>query len=198
MPRPVRPESARYATPDGRERRGVASNWLDRLSGLAGGLSSPPPGAHAPVFLRKSGTFAPPADPAVPLLMVGPGTGVAPFRGFAQLRAAADASAADASAPRGDAWLFFGCRRREEDFIYREELEGFAASGALTELVTAFSREGEEKVYVQRRMRERGAEVAGLLLEKGAHVFVCGDGAGMAKDVHAALEGAQSLSHSSL
>lgn len=181
------PLSLSYKTPDGHERRGVASNWLDRLSGLANGLASPPTGAAAAVFLRKSGTFAPPEDPAVPLLMIGPGTGVAPFRGFLQLRSAS----ASASAPAlGDAWLFFGCRRKEEDYIYGEELERLCGDSTTT-LVAAFSRETPGiKVYVQHRMRERAAELAELLVKKGGHVFVCGDGARMAKDVHAALEGA--------
>lgn len=203
----------RYQTKDGTERKGVATNFLDRVTGLREGNAFSPDGASSSVgvFLRKTGTFPPPEDPSVPIIMVGPGTGVAPFRGYLQLRAsqrrgAAGGGAAGAGAALGESWLFFGCRRRSEDYIYGDEFERFAADGAgegegaggavLSKLVSAFSREGPEKVYVQHLMAEHGAEVARLLLQGGAHVFVCGDGARMAKDVHAALEGAHVLAHS--
>jgi NADPH-ferrihemoprotein reductase len=150
-----------------------------------------------PLFLRPGGAFTPPEAPDVPLIMVGPGTGVAPFRGFLQRRAAARAAAAaDAAAAFAPAWLFFGCRGEEEDFLYRDELRAWAADGTLTRLVTAFSRPpgGGPKTYVQHRMAELGAELAALIAptdaRKPAMVFVCGDGAGMAKGVHAALLGA--------
>jgi NADPH-ferrihemoprotein reductase len=125
--------------------------------------------------------------------MIGPGTGVAPFRGFLQRRAAARAAAGAAGGAFGDAWLFFGCRGAEEDFLYRHELEGWAADGTLTRLVTAFSRPpgGGAKVYVQQRLAEHGAALAALIAPPSAAVvYVCGDGAGMAKGVHAALLGA--------
>jgi NADPH-ferrihemoprotein reductase len=153
-----------------------------------------------PLFLRPGGSFTPPAAPDVPLIMIGPGTGVAPFRGFLQRRAAARAAAAaDAAAAFAPAWLFFGCRGEEEDFLYRDELRAWAADGTLTRLVTAFSRPpgGGPKTYVQHRMAELGAELAALIAptdaRKPAMVFVCGDGAGMAKGVHAALLGACAL-----
>jgi len=160
--------------------QGVATSWLARL----------PLGALVPLFLRPAGAFAPPADPAVPVIMVGPGTGVAPFRGFLQRRRAQRA----AGGALGPSWLFFGCRNAEEDFLYRAELEEYAAEGTLSHLVTAFSRPTNcppdaPKVYVQHRLAEHGAALAALLTtaQPPATVYVCGDGAGMAKGVHAAL-----------
>ena len=126
--------------------------------------------------------------------MIGPGTGVAPFRGFLQRRAAALARATPAEKDAiGPCWLFFGCRRAEEDFLYREDLEGFRASGALDALHCAFSRENPDvtkKTYVQHLIREKAGDVAALVAAPGARVYVCGDGGGMAKDVHAALRDA--------
>ena len=178
---------SRVALPGGRA--GVATGWLSSL----------PLGATVPLFLRPGGAFTPPAEPDVPLIMIGPGTGVAPFRGFLQRRAAARASAgANAAARFAPAWLFFGCRGEAEDFLYRDELQAWAANGTLARLVTAFSRtsggESAPKTYVQHRMAELGAELAALIAPqdatKPAMLFVCGDGAGMAKGVHAALLGA--------
>lgn len=166
----------RYRTERYGEHAGVATNFIKARCARGDG-------ARLAVFLRPNESFRPPSDLAAPLIMVGPGTGVAPFRGFLQERAAKAA----AGAPLGASWLFFGCRKREEDFLYRSELEGFAAAGHLTHLVTAFSREGAEKVYVQHRMREAGAQLSALILEQGAYVMVCGDGAHMAKDVNQCL-----------
>jgi sulfite reductase (NADPH) flavoprotein alpha-component len=114
----------------------------------------------------------------VPIIMVGPGTGIAPFRAFLQERAAAAAA--------GRSWLFFGDRRRATDFLYGDELEGFLNTGTLTRLDLAFSRDGEVKEYVQQRMREHAAELFEWL-EGGAYLYVCGDAERMAKDVDAAL-----------
>ena len=175
----------RFASPAGATREGVATNWLDRLENLET--------ARVPVFVKRSVAFRPPDSLATPTLMIGPGTGVAPFRGFLQRRAAALARATRAEKDAiGPCWLFFGCRRAEEDFLYREDLEGFRASGVLDALHCAFSRENEEgkKTYVQHLIREKKQAVGALVAAPGARVYVCGDGGGMAKDVHAALRDA--------
>ncbi|CAN0097689.1 unnamed protein product, partial [Ectocarpus sp. 4 AP-2014] len=88
---------------------------------------------------------------------------------------------------RGDMWLFFGCRNESQDWIFRREMEGFLERGTLSKLSTAFSRDASEKVYVQHRIREHGAELSRLMLEQGAYVYVCGDGNAMAQGVHRAL-----------
>ncbi|BCO56871.1 hypothetical protein MINTM005_21150 [Mycobacterium intracellulare] len=131
------------------------------------------------MHLRPNHTFRlPGAD--VPIIMVGPGTGIAPFRGFLQERQATGAP--------GRAWLFFGARNRALDFLYADELHGFRESGVLTRLDLAFSRDNKDatKQYVQHRMWENAAEIFGWL-EEGAHVYVCGDAERMAKDVDEAL-----------
>jgi sulfite reductase (NADPH) flavoprotein alpha-component len=110
--------------------------------------------------------------------MVGPGTGVAPFRGFLEDRAATGA--------KGKNWLFFGDQRSATDFMYRDELELMKRSGTLTRLDTAFSRDQAQKIYVQDRIRENAREVFDWL-ENGAHFYVCGDASRMAKDVDVAL-----------
>lgn len=113
------------------------------------------------------------------MIMVGPGTGVAPFRGFLHERAARGA--------QGRNWLFFGEQHAATDFYYRDEIEGMQKSGLLTRLDLAFSRDQSDKVYVQDRMREQGAQLWAWL-EEGAHFYVCGDASRMAKDVDAALK----------
>ena len=156
-----------------RGRLGVASTFLaDRL----------PPGAPVNVYIQKAHGFALPAGPATPIIMVGPGTGVAPFRSFLMHR---DAMRTQGTAV-GKSWLFFGHQREATDFFYREELEGLAASGTLTTLSTAWSRDGEAKVYVQDKMRAHGLELW-TWLKAGAHFYVCGDAKRMAKDVETAL-----------
>jgi NADPH-ferrihemoprotein reductase len=185
-----------FQTPQGAARRGVATHWLDRSTTRGADASS---SFRCPVFIKRSIAFRPPEDLSTPMLMIGPGTGVAPFRGFLQRRAAMidaakkkaarDGEAADVVAP-GNAFLFFGCRAPTEDFLYRDEFEAFAADGTLTKLITAFSRENPDqpKVYVQHKIREHAAAVAALIVSSDdARVYVCGDGGGMAKDVHAAL-----------
>jgi sulfite reductase (NADPH) flavoprotein alpha-component len=151
----------------GRQRKGVCSTFLaDRCD------HSP-----VPVFPSKS-KFHLPEDNDVPIIMVGPGTGVAPFRAFLQERQAIGA--------RGKTWLFFGAQREQSDFSYREEFEKFSADGWLTRLDTAFSRDQAQKIYVQHRMLEAGDEIW-KWLEEGAYFYVCGDAKRMAKDVDAAL-----------
>jgi sulfite reductase (NADPH) flavoprotein alpha-component len=131
-----------------------------------------------PVFIQKSHGFKLPADPNTPIIMVGPGTGIAPFRAFLEERQATGA--------KGKNWLFFGDQHQGVDFLYREQLEEMLTTGCLTRLDTAFSRDQEEKLYVQHRMLEHAAELF-QWLENGAFFYVCGDARRMAKDVDAAL-----------
>lgn len=153
----------------GRQIKGVCSTYLaDRVDG----------GGHVPVFVHKSPSFRLPADLSRPVIMVGPGTGIAPFRAFLEERRATGAS--------GKNWLFFGDQRSECDFLYREELHAMQADGTLTRLDLAFSRDQEEKVYVQHRMLEQAGELWAWL-QDGASFYVCGDAKRMAKDVDAAL-----------
>eukprot|EP00798_Chlamydomonas_sp_ICE-L_P024119 gene24119-9692_t len=159
-------------TPTGRIHEGVCSTWFKRH-----GQDSP-----VPVYIRHS-HFKLPASPTTPIIMVGPGTGLAPFRGFLQERAAQ----LDAGAKLGPAILFFGCRNREHDYIYEEELKAYAASGALTNLHVAFSRESGQKVYVQHMLQQEASALWPLLADQNAHMYVCGDAKHMAKDVHHAL-----------
>ncbi|MET1535063.1 bifunctional nitrate reductase/sulfite reductase flavoprotein subunit alpha [Burkholderia sola] len=152
-----------------RARKGVASTFLaDRADD-----------GRVPVFVQKSAHFRPPVNGDVPIVMVGPGTGVAPFRGFLHERQARGA--------RGRNWLFFGEQHAQTDFYYGDELSAMRDSGFLTRLDLAFSRDQADKVYVQDRMREQGAELFAWL-EEGAHFYVCGDAARMAKDVDTALK----------
>lgn len=133
------------------------------------------------VVVRPS-TFNLPPSPATPVILVGPGTGLAPMRAFLQERAAQRSAGEEV----GPTLLFFGCRREEEDFIYKEELQGWLADGTLTALYTAFSRQQEHKVYVQHRIAEHGAQVWELL-SQGAHVYVCG-ATNMGTDVAGAVK----------
>ncbi len=152
----------------GRARKGVCSNFLAEHDG-----ESP-----ARIYFHPTKSFRLPENPDVPVIMVGPGTGIAPFRAFLEERAATGAS--------GKNWLFFGDQHEASDFLYEEELRGFLESGVLTKLDTAFSRDQERKVYVQDRMVERGKELYDWL-EEGGSFYVCGDASRMAKDVDAAL-----------
>jgi sulfite reductase (NADPH) flavoprotein alpha-component len=153
----------------GRERWGVASNFLARALR---------PRQKARIFVHTSPNFRLPADPDTPVIMIGPGTGVAPFRAFLQDRLAGGA--------RGKNWLFFGDQRRDCDYLYRDELESYQAGGLLTRLDLAFSRDQAEKVYVQHRLREAAAELWAWI-QDGAHIYVCGDARRMALDVDFAL-----------
>ena len=125
--------------------------------------------------------FRLPDDPSVPVIMIGPGTGLAPFRGFLQERAARKAR----GATLGPAMLFFGCRHPDQDFLYADELKAMAASG-ITELFTAFSRTDGPKTYVQQLLATQKDKVWSLI-EQGAIIYVCGDGGKMEPDVKAAL-----------
>lgn len=154
----------------GRLRGGVCSTFLaDRVV-----VNQTP----VPVFVQVSHGFRLPADADRPVIMIGPGTGIAPFRAFLEERQAIGA--------RGRNWLFFGDQRRTADFYYEEQLTALQADGFLTRLDLAFSRDQAEKIYVQNRMLENAAEFWAWL-EAGAHVYVCGDAKRMAKDVDAAL-----------
>ena len=156
-------------TSHSRVRKGVGSTYLaERVSR----------GDRVNVFVHRSPRFRLPASGDVPIIMVGPGTGVAPFRAFLEERRETGAG--------GRNWLFFGDRSREQDFLYRRELEAYHSEGLLTRLDTAFSRDQNEKVYVQHRMAERGAEIWSWL-DDGAHFYVCGDARRMARDVDRAL-----------
>ena len=165
----VRYRSSVTAT-DGTTRHGVCSGYLADL----------PAGAEVDVFIQPARHFRPPRDPDARAIMIGPGTGIAPFRGFLHDRAGRGHS--------GGNWLFFGERHEATEFYYRDELENFARSGLLTRLDTAFSRDGDTKIYVQDRMRENAADLWKWITD-GAYVYVCGDAARMARDVDDALQG---------
>ncbi|GAA4357475.1 cytochrome P450 [Variovorax defluvii] len=152
---------------------GVCSNYLAR--------AEPGELVHGVVRETTADGFRLPDDPQRPLIMIGPGTGLAPFRGFLQEREAQRAK----GGTLGEALLFFGCRHPEQDFIYADELNAWAERG-LAKLFTAFSRSGDRKVYVQDRIREHADEVW-RLLDQGAIVYVCGDGSRMEPDVRRAL-----------
>ncbi len=154
----------------GRGKKGVCSCWLaDRVA-----LGE----TAVPVFVQVSHGFRLPNELTKPVIMIGPGTGIAPFRAFLEERRATAAS--------GQNWLFFGDQQRANDFLYEEELTAWLKDGSLTRLDLAFSRDQAEKIYVQTRMLEQAAELWSWL-EAGAHVYVCGDAKRMAKDVDAAL-----------
>jgi sulfite reductase (NADPH) flavoprotein alpha-component len=152
-----------------RKRLGLASVFLaERIQ----------PGDEVKVYVQKAHGFALPTDPSIPIIMVGPGTGVAPFRAFLHDRRATGAP--------GKNWLFFGHQRSHCDFFYSDELNAMKTSGLLTRLSLAWSRDGDKKFYVQDRMREVGRELWTWLAE-GAHIYICGDAKRMAKDVERAL-----------
>lgn len=148
---------------------GVASNWVAQLN----------PGDFLPVYVKPNDSFKLPADDDTKIIMVGPGTGVAPFRAFLSER--------DAKGIDGNSWLFFGEQHFRSDFLYQTEWQQFKKHGTLERIDLAFSRDQEEKIYVQHRLLEAGAEVY-QWLEDGAHVYVCGDMNHMAKDVHETLK----------
>ncbi len=152
----------------GRKREGVCSTFLsDRADN-----------APVPVFVHTAKHFRVPEDLTTPVIMVGPGTGIAPFMAFLQERKVSGAT--------GKNWLFFGDQKSETDFLYREELEAWQEEGVLHKLSTAFSRDQAEKIYVQHRMLEEAGELFEWL-EQGAFFYICGDASRMAKDVDAAL-----------
>jgi len=152
----------------GRKREGVCSTFLaDRADN-----------SSVPVFVHTAKHFRVPEELSTPVIMVGPGTGIAPFMAFLQERKASGAT--------GKNWLFFGDQKSATDFLYREELEAWQAEGVLHKLSTAFSRDQADKIYVQHRMLEAAQELFEWL-EHGAYFYICGDASRMAKDVDAAL-----------
>jgi sulfite reductase (NADPH) flavoprotein alpha-component len=150
-----------------RQREGVCSSFLAERAQ-----------SKVPVFVHTAKHFRVPENLDTPVIMVGPGTGIAPFRAFLQERKSTGA--------KGPNWLFFGEQRAATDFLYEKEFESAVSSGLLTKFTTAFSRDQSQKIYVQNRMIEHGAELY-QWLEKGAFFYVCGDAKNMAKDVDAAL-----------
>ncbi len=156
-------------TADGKRRNGVASTYLwERRA----------PGDRVRVYVDRNKGFKLPPDPDASVIMIGAGTGVAPYRAFLQERSETGA--------RGRNWLFFGERRFREDFLYQTEWQRFLEDGVLTRMDVAFSRDRQDKVYVQHRIEERARDVWAWL-EEGAHVYVCGDASGMAPGVEEAL-----------
>jgi sulfite reductase (NADPH) flavoprotein alpha-component len=153
----------------GRKRKGVCSTFLAERT---------TPETPVPVFVHVAKGFRLPEDGNTPVIMVGPGTGVAPFRAFLQERKATGA--------KGSNWLFFGEQKAKSDFFYKDEFEAAQKEGVLTKFHTAFSRDQEHKIYVQHRMLENAADLWAWIKD-GAHFFVCGDASRMAKDVDDAL-----------
>ncbi|MGJ3242342.1 MAG: assimilatory sulfite reductase (NADPH) flavoprotein subunit [Opitutales bacterium] len=153
----------------GRDRGGVCStHFADRVA----------VGETMPVYIHPNKSFFLPEDGDTPIIMIGPGTGIAPFRAFVEER--------DALGSKGKNWLFFGDQHLQTDFLYQTEWQNYLKSGILTRMDVAFSRDQEHKVYVQDRMREKGRDLYAWL-EDGAYFYVCGDASRMAKDVHEAL-----------
>jgi sulfite reductase (NADPH) flavoprotein alpha-component len=153
----------------GLKRQGVASGQLgDRA----------PVGSKFPIFLHSNASFRMPVDTSAPVIMIGPGTGIAPFRAFLEER--------QATGQTGENWLFFGEQRAALDFLYKDQFLAMHKDGVLTRLDTAFSRDQAQKVYVQDKMQEHAPELYAWL-ERGAYFYVCGDASRMAKDVESAL-----------
>ncbi|KAJ3333728.1 NADPH-cytochrome P450 reductase [Blyttiomyces sp. JEL0837] len=188
-------------------KEGLATSWIYRLheQRLNGGKPSitesdviPTPPLHVPMFIRTS-SFRLPRDPAVPVVMVGPGTGVAPFRGFVHERVHVASTRPPGAKPVGSTWLFYGCRHPDQDYLYREEFEGCSKvveswrseeggnKAFDLQFFNAFSRYEGKKVYVQHLLAEKGKEVWELLDAKRGYFYVCGDAKHMAADVHQAL-----------
>ena len=154
----------------GRARKGVSTSFLsERIE----------EGTRVPAFIHSAKHFRLPDDPAKPIIMIGVGTGLAPYRGYLQERQATGAT--------GRNWLFFGEQRRSANFYHEQEFAGYAATGLLTKFDTAFSRDQTDKIYVQHRIREQGREVWSWLND-GAYLYLCGDAERMAPDVDAALQ----------
>ncbi|KAM5157941.1 methionine synthase reductase [Mantella aurantiaca] len=174
-------------------RRGVCTGWLAKLvSGSEGKSEGDAAAPQICVFSRPSSSFRLPADTSVPIVMVGPGTGIAPFMGFLQHRE----KLREQSEERrqfGDSWLFFGCRSHEKDYLFREELSSFVENGTLTHLKVSFSREAPGNTednhpkYVQDYMKIYSKDIVRLLTELNGIIYVCGDAKHMAKDVNDAL-----------
>ncbi|KRX14445.1 NADPH--cytochrome P450 reductase [Trichinella nelsoni] len=185
----------KYTTPIGRPGKGVATNYLASKIAVE---NKPHPQVflletdifhlqdicllnQVPIYIRRS-QFRLPHSPSTPVVMIGPGTGIAPFRGFIQERAMLKQTGREV----GPMILYFGCRKRKEDYLYGQELEAWLKDGTLSELHVAFSRDQPRKVYVQHLMLERKQSIWSLL-QNGAFFYVCGDARNMARDVHSAL-----------
>ncbi|KAK3083908.1 hypothetical protein FSP39_005129 [Pinctada imbricata] len=166
----------KYQTRTDRTMKGVATNWL-ALKKPVNGIKP-----KVPIFVRKS-QFRLPFKANTPVIMIGPGTGLAPFRGFIQERNYLKKD----GKPVGDTVLYFGCRHKAHDFIYQEELEDYQNDGTLSKLHLAFSRDTDKKVYVQ-HLLQQNMEETWKIIEGGGHVYVCGDARNMARDVHETLE----------
>jgi sulfite reductase (NADPH) flavoprotein alpha-component len=152
-----------------RQRHGVATGWLTHRCAIDDTV---------PVYVETNDGFRLPSDPVIPVIMIGAGTGVAPYRAFLQER--------EINGVTGKSWLFFGDRRFRTDFLYQTEWLSYLKDGVLSRMDVAFSRDQAHKVYVQDRLREQGRDLYAWL-EEGAHVYVCGDAKAMAPDVHEAL-----------
>ncbi|XP_029313268.1 methionine synthase reductase isoform X2 [Cottoperca gobio] len=181
-------------------RRGLCTGWLFDLINPVPVFSEKAASSGSPalpkiyVSLRPSCSFRPPSDLSAPFIMVGPGTGVAPFIGFLQQREKERKENPDAIF--GETWLFFGCRHRDRDYLFREELEGFVSSGTLSRLEVCFSREDQEEEatssaapprYVQHNLLRHSRHVTDILLRQSGSLYVCGDAKNMAKDVNDTL-----------
>ena len=149
-----------------------------RYGGATQFLANSEEGQQVKVYVEPNSHFRLPENPQTPVIMIGPGTGIAPFRSFLQERSA--------NGEKGNTWLFFGNPHFETDFLYQTEIQQFLKSGVLSQLDLAFSRDQDHKIYVQQRIKEQG-QTLWQWLENGAHIYVCGDADRMAKDVHQAL-----------
>jgi sulfite reductase (NADPH) flavoprotein alpha-component len=155
------------------------SHNLDRQGVCSGFMGERMPvGSQVPIFLHENNNFRLPVDTNAPVIMVGPGTGIAPFRSFLEYR--------QIMGHKGDNWLFFGEQRSVSDYLYKDQFQTMEKDGFLTRLDTAFSRDQKSKVYVQDRMRENSADLYAWL-ESGAYFYICGDAERMAKDVERTL-----------
>ncbi|XP_036392883.1 NADPH--cytochrome P450 reductase-like isoform X1 [Megalops cyprinoides] len=162
-----------YETKTGRINKGVATNWLKNKLVTDNGHKS-----TVPMYVRKS-QFRLPFKASNPVIMIGPGTGVAPFIGFIQERGWLKEQGREV----GETLLYYGCRHKNEDFLYQEELEQFQKAGALTQLHVAFSRDQEHKVYVQHLLKKNKEQLWKLIDSESAHIYICGDARNMARDV---------------
>ncbi|XP_064159149.1 NADPH--cytochrome P450 reductase-like isoform X1 [Anguilla rostrata] len=168
-----------YQTSTNRVNRGVATTWLKNKRVTDNGHKS-----TVPMYIRKS-QFRLPFKPSSPVIMIGPGTGIAPFMGFIQEQAWLREQGREV----GETILYYGCRHRDEDFLYQEELEEFEKAGVLTQVNVAFSRDQEQKVYVQHLLKKDQEHLWKLIDRENAHIYVCGDARNMARDVQNTFSG---------
>ncbi|XP_047111254.1 NADPH--cytochrome P450 reductase [Schistocerca piceifrons] len=161
-----------YTTPTGRHNKGVATSWLKKKQPKEDFTPT------TPIYIRRS-QFRLPTRTQTPIIMIGPGTGLAPFRGFIQERHLSKKE----GKPVGDTILYFGCRKKSEDFIYQDELEQYVSDGSL-KIYVAFSRDQAEKVYVTHLLQKNKDEIWNIIGENNGHLYVCGDAKNMARDVH--------------